>query len=97
LGVLQAQRADELKSIFAALAMATAATMWCIVDASSRGSYYRHSYRWITMITWPIAVPVYLIYSRGARGALLALFGLVGLLLSQLLGYAAGDVLFGGR
>ena len=59
--------------ILAVFALASAATMWCIVDSSLRGAYYLHSFRWLTMFTWPVAIPVYLVKTRQGKGALLAL------------------------
>jgi len=79
------------------LPMAAAATMWCIVDAASRGGYYLHSLRWVTMLTWPIAVPVYLVQSRKARGFLLVLFGAVAMLILEVIGNAIGGAWFGSR
>jgi hypothetical protein len=92
-GLVQALRTAALDRVPAALAMASACTMWCIVDSSMRREYYQHSFRWLTVWTWPLAMPVYLIRTRGARGALLALGGLVAFLVTQAMGYFAGTAL----
>jgi len=68
-GIAEA-RGAPLARVVAAVAAASAATMWCIVDASMRGDYFPHSFRWFTMITWQIAVPVYLFRSRKWQEAL---------------------------
>jgi hypothetical protein len=83
---------NPLIAFLVSLPMATAATMWCIVDAASRGDYYPHSFRWVTMITWPIAVPIYLVRTRKGRGVLLALAALVAMLLLEGAGAAAGHL-----
>jgi hypothetical protein len=92
-GVVETGYVPLVVRVFAALPMAAAATMWCIVDASSRGEYYPHSFRWLTMITWPVAVPVYLIRTRKSRGILLALSGLMAVLVLGAVGGALGYVL----
>jgi hypothetical protein len=69
--------------------------MWCTVDASSRGEYYPHSLRWVTMFTWPISLPVYLMQTRKGRGVLLTLLGFVAMIVMEVLGYAIGAVLYG--
>jgi hypothetical protein len=92
-GVVESGYVPLVVRVFAALTMAAAATMWCIVDASSRGDYYPHSFRWLTMIVWPVAVPVYLVRTRKRRGILLAVAGLVAVLLLAAAGAALGNVL----
>jgi hypothetical protein len=89
-----APSAPMWKSFVIALPMATAATMWCIVDAASRGGYYPHSFRWLTMFTWPIAVPVYLIRSRGFMGGLVAMGVLFATWILSALGHLAGGALY---
>lgn len=36
----------------------------CIVDARLRSTPLAHSYHWLIFFTWPLAVPVYLAWSR---------------------------------
>jgi hypothetical protein len=79
--------------ILVVFSMSTAATMWCTVDASSRGEYYPHSLRWVTMFTWPIAVPVYLIETRRWRGVRLTALGLAAVIVLELVGYKVGQLL----
>lgn len=71
---------NPLNSLMYALfsvAIASAATGWCSVDARLRGRPMLHIVRIITFFTWPIASPIYLIYSRRWRGlGLAALHGL---------------------
>ena len=51
----------------------------CIVDARILGRPILHSARFAIVATWPIAVPVYLLWSRGASGlwTILIHFGLI--------------------
>jgi hypothetical protein len=86
-------RSASLTRILVVFSMATAATMWCTVDASSRGEYYPHSLRWVTMLTWPIAVPVYLMQTRKWRGVRLTALGFAAVIVLELVGYAVGQVL----
>jgi len=75
-GVLHALRPDEtiLWILFYA-GFAFAATGWCVVDSRIIGSPVINSLHWIIFFTWNVAVPIYLIWSRGFRGlALLVLF-----------------------
>jgi hypothetical protein len=94
-GVVQASPATTWERAPAAFAMASACTMWCVVDSSMRGQYYPHSFRWLTTITWPLAMPVFLIRTRRLRGALLALGGLAMVIVTQGVGYFVGKVLRG--
>ena len=59
---------------------ASAATMWCVVDSLRRGKYWHRAAQWYTFLFWPLAVPVYLVWSRGYRGIWFALAYLVILL-----------------
>ncbi len=58
---------------------ASAATMWCVVDSLSRGSYWGRSYQFATFLFWPLAVPAYLFWSRGKVGCLLGIGYIVAL------------------
>ncbi len=54
---------------------------WCITDARIEGKPILHSLYWIVFFTWPVAVPICLMRSRGIRGlglAALHAFGLIG-------------------
>ena len=61
---------DLLLSLFTALVV----TLLCITDSKVRGKPMVQAAQWIMFFTWPIAVPIYLVWSRGAKG-LLILFG----------------------
>jgi hypothetical protein len=94
-GIVASEGGPILGQYIASFPMATAAVMWCTVDAASRGDYYPHSLRWATMFLWPIAVPVYLIQSRKGWGILFALLALVAMLVLQGIGHALGDAWHG--
>jgi len=62
-----------------ALLWACFATAWCVADASRRGAPLLPVLQMIMFLLWPIAVPIYLVTSRGWRGlgyAVLHAFGL---------------------
>jgi tetratricopeptide (TPR) repeat protein len=63
------------------VAMASAATLWCVVDSGILGRPLVTSLHWIMFMTWPVAVPAYLVCFRKFRGFLLALGHGVGLLI----------------
>jgi hypothetical protein len=60
---------------------ASLATYGCIVDSRLVGRPIVQSVHWIMFFTWPLAVPIYLIYSRGfLRGVGLFLLHGIGLI-----------------
>jgi hypothetical protein len=63
--------------LVASFSMASAATMWCTVDAAARGDYYPHSLRWVTMVVWPLALPTYVIQTRRWRGLLMVVVAIL--------------------
>ena len=50
------------------LLLATASGGWCLADASWRGNPMTWAVQLLTFLFWPVAVPVYLVASRGWRG-----------------------------
>lgn len=71
------------------LAVCSIMTYWCVIDARMLGSPIVRSLHWIIFFTWPVAVPIYLIWSRGLRGLGLALVHAVGLLAVSVAAYLA--------
>ena len=61
------------------VAMASLVTYWCVVDSRMRRSPIVTSLHWVIFFTWPIAVLIYLIWSRRFRGVGLALAHGIGL------------------
>ena len=55
------------------------ATLWTVSDARQRGRPILHIVQFFILVSWPIAVPIYLIWSRGKRGVGLLLLHGVGL------------------
>ncbi len=53
------------------LTIATVATMWSVQDSRALGEPIPRSFDQIIFLTWPLAVPIYLIWSRKKRGLLL--------------------------
>lgn len=80
---------------FAAVATASAAVMWCVVDSMRRASYWDRSAQWSTFFFWPIAVPVYLYKSRGKPGIWIGLVFFVTMVAVQSCGVGSARVAFG--
>ena len=75
---------------------ASAATYWCVVDARMIGRPIVQSLHWIMFYSWPVAVPIYLIYSRKLRGLGIAIVHVIGLSIVATLGlHLAGFVKYG--
>ena len=60
-------------------AIASAMTGWCVVDSRILGRPLLPVLQMITFCTWPVAVPIYLVWSRRLRGLGLAVLHAVGL------------------
>ena len=70
--VLRPEAVSVIRLVVSA-AVATMAAYWCVVDSRVRGSPIVQSLHWIIFFTWPIAVPIYLVWSRRWWGLGLAL------------------------
>ncbi len=71
-------------------------TYWCVIDSRIRGYPILHSFYFIIIFLWPVAVPVYLIWSRGFWGLTLAIIHLIGLYLTCVVSYhLAGYLVYG--
>ena len=79
-GVAQVTRPDNgaLRLLLWALP-AWSATYWCVIDSRAIGHPIVQSLHWIIFLTWPIAVPAYLVFSRRLRGLGIAVLHAVGL------------------
>jgi hypothetical protein len=88
-GAMQASQARSgMVSLVLAVMAASLATYGCVVDARLAGRPIVQSLHWIMFFTWPIAVPIYLIYSRKLRGVvLLILHGIVLIVVSNVAFY----------
>ncbi len=79
-GVGQALQWDSrVVSLLLPFAVASAVTLWCVVDSHIRARPILTSLQFLVFITWPVAVPIYLIWSRRLRGIVLAVVHGVGL------------------
>jgi hypothetical protein len=43
-------------------------TLWCSTDGKARGIHLFHAWELFVFFGWPVAVPTYLLWSRGLRG-----------------------------
>ena len=77
-----------LVDVFLSIALAVIAVKFCIVDYRMRGRTLVRSYHWLIFFTWPMALPVYLLCSRGiGKGIVAILLGLAGVFIAGLTAY----------
>lgn len=69
------------------LMMASFAAMWVAFDARHRRKPMVRIVQEIVMGLWPIAVPVYLVTTRGVRGLGWAALNIIGLLIANFIGF----------
>jgi hypothetical protein len=67
--------------VLVALAAATVAAYGCVVDSRIVGRPVLQSLHWVLFVAWPVAVPIYLLYSRRLRGLGILVLHAIGLLL----------------
>jgi len=84
LGFESASLADDSAytpiDIVASLACALFTTSWSVSDARRRGHPIVHVLQLLMFLTWAVAVPLYLIWSRGWKGLGWVVFHCIGLL-----------------
>lgn len=77
-----------LVDVFLSMGMGVIAVKFCIVDYRMRGSSLVRSYHWLIFFTWPFALPVYLLCSRGIGKGLVAIAAvLAGAFVASVAGY----------
>ena len=86
-GAMQCFYLDGAWYWIVSLLMASTAAMWVVFDARYRGKPLVRIVQLIVMGLWPIAVPIYLIATRGVRGLAWTILNLVGLVLANFIGY----------
>lgn len=62
-----------LSDLLLQLEAAIVITQLCVVDARLLGRPLVHAAQWVMFLSWPLAVPIYVLWSRKLRGALLLL------------------------
>ena len=62
------------------LAFAIPATTWVVMDGRHRNKPILHILQFVIFFTWPIAVPVYLVATRGIYGIGLTTLHVIGLI-----------------
>ncbi|MEE8450726.1 MAG: hypothetical protein V3R99_02395 [Thermoguttaceae bacterium] len=62
------------------VAIASTVTFWCVVDSRILGRPMLRVLQMLTFFTWPIAVPLYLVWSRRLRGVGLVFLHALGLM-----------------
>lgn len=79
-----------------AILLASAAAGWCLADASWRCKPMTWAAQLLTFLFWPIAVPIYLVASRGWRGLGWALLNAVAFFAVSIVAHAAALYLYWG-
>jgi hypothetical protein len=87
---------DPLLDLMFTGVVAVAVVVTCIYDSRLSGKPIVQSLHWLMLFTWPIAAPVYLVWSRGRRGAMLAAMHAVLLYMTLLVSYYGNAVLIYG-
>jgi hypothetical protein len=59
-------------AVLFSLAISWTIAYWCVLDSRDRGHPIVFSLQWLLFLTWPVAAPYYLTWSRGPRGLLVA-------------------------
>jgi hypothetical protein len=78
------------------LAFSVTMTYWCIVDSRIAERPVLRSFYWLIFFLWPIAVPIYLVWSRKLRGLGFVLLHFTGLCVVNIVVYnLAGYLAFG--
>jgi len=67
-GAVQVLSSNTLVILLGSVLFALLVTGWCVVDARKLGKPMLPVVQMIMFFTWPIAVPIYLIWTRGFRG-----------------------------
>lgn len=79
------------------LAMCSVMNCWCVFDARRRGRPLIQSLHWIVFFLWPVAVPIYLLWSRRLWGMAVAVIHAIGLIVASLAACLAVRYLIGGH
>ncbi len=90
LGVVRGYMLVEpgLVDVFLSIGLCVLAVKFCIVDYRMRGRTLVRSYHWLIFFTWPFALPVYLLCSRGiGKGIVAILLGLAGVFIASVTAY----------
>ena len=94
--VIAILRPEGATRLLLSIAMCSIMTYWCVVDSRIRGVPIVRSLHWIIFFTWPLAVPIYLTWSRGLRGFGWALLHALGLYAASIAAYlTTGYVCYG--
>ena len=58
----------QLADLAISFVLSAAMVKFCAVDSRCRGKTLLLSFHWIIFFTWPISVPIYLLWTRGIKG-----------------------------
>lgn len=89
--------AGELLQILAALAMASAVTLVCMLDAKMHGKTFVRTFGLALFMTWPLGVLVHLIWTRRGPGVVLYILLVAGFAVVTGAGYGVAALLAGLR
>lgn len=82
--------------VLVAIALASALTLWCGLDGRVHGKILLRASAWALMFTWPIGVAVHLVWTRGARGIVTYVLGVLVCLAAALVGMLVGGLVLPG-
>jgi hypothetical protein len=88
-GITQSLSSNGALGYLGSILLAVLTTGWCIIDARHRGRPMLSIVQMIVFFSWPIAVPIYLIASRGRRGLAIAAIHAIGMLITTWIASAA--------
>jgi hypothetical protein len=95
-GSIQVFSENAMISMLFALLIASAATMWVAFDTRHRQSPLPHAVLFLIFLTWVIALPLYLIWTRRIRGLGWAALHFIGLFLTLYLSFILSMYITGG-
>jgi len=87
IGMTSALSHNALVEYLGVFLMACTAAEWCLIDSSRRGRPMTWSVQFLVFFFWSIAVPIYLIATRGWRGAGWLVLNSIGMYVTMIVAY----------
>jgi hypothetical protein len=88
-GITQSLSSNGALGLLGSILFAVLTTGWCVVDSRSRGRPMLSIVQMIVFFSWPVAVPIYLVASRGGRGLAIAAVHAIAMLITMWIAAAA--------
>jgi hypothetical protein len=87
IGLTSALSQNALVEYLGTFLMACTSAEWCLIDSSRRGKPMTWSVQFLVFVFWSIAVPIYLIATRGWRGAGWLVLNSIGMYVTMIVAY----------